>query len=74
MNVLKTKRGSIRQILDRKKIYNISFYARKIGRQIDRHVSKSEILSILRKMEREGQLRYSVVGSAVVGFTLKCIA
>ena len=70
MNGSKTKRGSIKQILDRKKIYNISDYARKTGKRIGRAVSKSEVKSSLCNMQREGQLRYSIVGNAVIGFTL----
>jgi len=74
MNAVKTKRGTIKQILDRKKIYNVSDYARKTGKRIGRYVSKGEVLHTLRNMEREGQLEFSVDGNAIVGCTFKAFA
>lgn len=74
MNAVKTKRGTIKQILDRKKIYNVSDFARKTGKKIGRYVSKTEVLATLNRMEREGQLEFSVAGNAIVGFTFKAVA
>jgi len=71
----KTKRGSIKQILDRTKIYNLSDYARKTGKRIGRYVSVGEVKTTLHRMAKEGQLDYSVVNDRyVVGFTFKAIA
>lgn len=70
-----SKRNSIRQILDRDKIYNLSFYARKIGKKIDRIVSKSEIKTCLSHMKKEGQVTFKIINSNhVVGFSLKAVA
>ena len=74
MNAVKTKRGTIKQLLDRKTIYNVSDYARKTGKKIGRFVSKSEVLTALNHMEKEGQLEFSVNGNAIVGCTFKAIA
>ena len=71
----KTKRGSIKQILNRGKIYNLSDYARKTGKRIGRKVSVSEVKATLHRMAKEGQLEYSLVNDRhVVGFTLEAIA
>ena len=70
-----TKRGSIRQILDRDKIYNLNFYARKIGKKIGRKVSGSEIKTCLSHMKKEGQVAFKIINSKhVVGFSLKAVA
>lgn len=74
MNAVTGKRGSIKQILDRDKIYNLSDYARKTGKKIGRLVSKAEVLTCLSHMQNEGQLEYTRVGKAIVGFTFKVIA
>lgn len=71
----KTKRGSIKQILNRSKIYNLSDYARKTGKRIGRDVSVSEVKATLHRMEKEGQLTYNIVAKRyVVGFTLPVVA
>ncbi len=74
MNVVKTKRGSIRQLLDRKSVYNLQDYARKVGKKIGRSVSKSEILTSLNHMKKEGQLEFNLNGKAIVGCTFKAVA
>lgn len=67
-----TKRASVRQILNRKKVYNLSDYARKIGKKIGRKILVSEIKTCLTHMKKEGQLVYSLVDDIhVVGFTFK---
>ena len=73
MNV--SKRGLIKQILNRKKIYNLSDYARKTGKRIGRQVSVSEIKTCLFHMKKAGQLTYKIVNDRyVVGFTVKAVA
>lgn len=74
MNAVKTKRGTIKQLLDRETIYNVSDYARKTGKKIGRNVSKSEVLTALSHMQREGQLEYCLNGKAIVGCTFRAIA
>ena len=70
-----TKRNSIRQILNREKVYNLSDYARKTGKKIGRAVSIPEVRTCLSHMKKEGQLVYSIVNKRyVVGFTVKAAA
>lgn len=74
MNATKnnTIRGRVKQILNRGKIYSIQDYARKVSKYTGQDVSQTKILSVLRRMEKEGQLEYSIVRDRyVVGFTFK---
>jgi len=69
-----TKRGTIKQILNRQTIYNLSDYARKLGKEFGCSVSKSQILTALGHMEKEGQLSFTIVGKKIVGSTVEAIA
>lgn len=75
MNAVKTKRGTIKQLLDNKKVYRLSDYARRASNRIGRYVTTGEVQSSLKRMEKEGQLEFSIVNTShVVGFTFKAIA
>jgi len=74
MTTINTKRGTIKQILNRKKLYNVSDYARKTGKAFGCSVSKSQILTALNHMKKEGQLSFTIVGKKIVGSTLEAIA
>ncbi len=74
MNAITTKRGTIKQILNRVKIYNVSDYARKTGKKFGCSVSKSQILTALNHMKKEGQLSFVIVGKKIVGSTHTLIA
>ncbi len=70
-----SKRGLIKQILNREKIYNLSDYARKTGKRIGRYVSVPEIKTCLSHMKKEGRIAYQIVNDIhVVGFSLKAVA
>ena len=69
-----TKRATIKQILNREKLYNVSDYARKTGKKFGCSVSKSQILTTLNHMKKEGQLSFVIVGKKIVGTTTEAIA
>ena len=52
----KTKRGAIRQLINRQSVYSLQDYSRKITKRIGRYVSKTDVRRALRHMETEGQL------------------
>ena len=71
MKKITSKRGTIKQILNRKHTYRVTEYARKASVITGRTVLVKEILASLSRMQKDGQLLFSVVNSThVVGFTL----
>lgn len=58
----KTKRGTIRQLLNRTTIYNLSDYARKVSKATGREYSNEDIVRSLEGMQREGRIWYVIAG------------
>ena len=65
-NVNFTKRGAIRQLLNRKTIYSLADYSRKVSKKIGRNISKAGILTALSHMQKEGQFQFDRHGSFIV--------
>jgi len=65
-NVNFTKRGAIRQLLNRQSIYSLADYSRKVSKRTGRKISKSEILGTLNHMQKEGQFQFDQHGQFIV--------
>ena len=65
-NVNFSKRGAIRQLLNRESVYSVADYSRKVSRKIGVSVSKGEILTCLNHMQYEGQFQYEQYGRFIV--------
>lgn len=62
-----SKRGMIKQLLNRETVYSLADYSRKVYKKIGRQYKVSEIAYTLRNMAREGQLIYIIVNNKVHG-------
>lgn len=75
MNTSTTKRASVRQILNRDKVYSLRTYARKISKRVGRIISTNEIKTCLTHMKKEGQITFRIVNDRyVVGFSTRAVA
>lgn len=62
----RTKRGVIKQLVNRDKAYRLSDYRRKASKLMGRQYSMYDIAGALTKMAREGQLVFTVADNGKV--------
>lgn len=67
MTTTYTKRGVIKQLVNRETVYRLSDYVRYVFKRTGRTYSTGNIVLSLRAMEREGQLVHTVVEGKVIG-------
>lgn len=62
-----SKRGLVRQILNRNKNYRLATYVRLISKKMGRSYTASDIIKSLKGMQRENKLRFSLIGKRIYG-------
>ena len=65
-----SKRGLIRQILNRKKNYLLATYVRLISKRMGRSYKASDIVNSLKGMQREHRIHFSIKGKRIYGRVL----
>jgi len=61
-----SKRSTIRQLVNRETVYNLSDYSRKVSKQVA-PMTITEIVRALGHMAKEGQLYFRIEGKKVIG-------
>jgi len=63
-------RSTVKRILNRNRAYRISTYTRLVGKVLGRKLERSELMTCLNHMVKEGQFKIVVSGNYVYNYSM----